>query len=821
MRHRVFLVGLLAGFLLLFSFGEASEAGMLSGVIVDTSGAVLPGVTATLAPAEAEEPALMAVSDAQGGFEFTGLAAGRYRLDMSLPGFEEKTLVVTLEKATTPVTLKVVLELATLSETVTVRDEVKLVDVQQVSGEEKVQEQVLEAAPLAEERFQDSLPLLPSVVRGPDGLININGARSSQSGLLLNGANVTDPLTGDFALNLPLDAVESVQVFQSVYSAEFGKVTSGMTNVLTRAGSDKWKFSFNNFFPRFRNVGGKIRGIDKATPRFRLSGPLARGNLWFSQAVNYRFVRSRVDELPLNLSEEILESFDSITQIDYQPNARNLLTGIFTVFPSDIDNLGINTLRPFQASPDLKTRGFNASLAERATLGKDSVLETVFSVQKFDLAVLPKSEETPRLTVERLEGNYFNEVDRDSLRLELRQSLVTRLRRGSHEHTLKLGYDLARTTYDGTDRGLPVDVLRGDGSRFLRIEWVGDPVIGASNTEVSAFLQDRWRPSERLQLDLGVRYDHERIATEHHLAPRLSVSYSPFADSKTVFKGGFGLFYDKIFLNVRDYERHQRRVLTFYGPDGITSAGPPAEFRNNIEGGNLHVPRSTNWHVEVDRLIGERFMLRTKYSERHGSNELLVEPIASGPDGPELRLASRGSSRTREIEFTVRARFGSESELFFSYVRARTEGDLNNFASIFGNIRSPIILANEFSLQPFDHRNRFLAWGVVNLPRGITLSPVLEIHDGFPYTVIDETQAPVGQRNRGGRFPLLATLDLKVTKDVHMPFKHWRAKVGFQLFNLLNRFNPRDIQNNLDSRSFGTFANSVDRQVRGKFTLLF
>ena len=57
-----------------------------------------------------------------------------------------------------------------------------------------------------------SRPLLyvPGVVRGPDGLLNVKGARASQSGFLVNSASVTDPVTGESAINLPLEAVQSV-----------------------------------------------------------------------------------------------------------------------------------------------------------------------------------------------------------------------------------------------------------------------------------------------------------------------------------------------------------------------------------------------------------------------------------------------------------------------------------------------------------------------------------------------------------------------------------------------------------------------------------
>jgi hypothetical protein len=66
----------------------------------------------------------------------------------------------------------------------------------------------------------------------------------------------------------------------------------------------------------------------------------------------------------------------------------------------------------------------------------------------------------------------------------------------------------------------------------------------------------------------------------------------------------------------------------------------------------------------------------------------------------------------------------------------------------------------------------------------------------------------------------LFTSDLAVTKDVRLLARQ-RARVGVQLFNLTGHFNPRDVQNNVDSPAYGQFANSPGVQVRAKFTLLF
>ena len=105
----------------------------------------------------------------------------------------------------------------------------------------------LQTLPLPNEQLLDALPVVPGVVRGPDGQINMNGARASQSSMTVNSANVTDPVTGQFAFNLPIEAVEAVQVLTNPYAAEYGKFTGGVAAVTTRSGTDKFNVEARTF----------------------------------------------------------------------------------------------------------------------------------------------------------------------------------------------------------------------------------------------------------------------------------------------------------------------------------------------------------------------------------------------------------------------------------------------------------------------------------------------------------------------------------------------------------------------------------------------
>ena len=113
----------------------------------------------------------------------------------------------------------------------------------------------VEKAPNQNERIESLLPLVPGVVRGPDGRINMKGAQSTQAGWLVNSANATDPATGGNAINLPIDVVSSVQVISNPYDPEYGKFTGAVSSVETRTSNfNKFHVSAQNFIPRATRV---------------------------------------------------------------------------------------------------------------------------------------------------------------------------------------------------------------------------------------------------------------------------------------------------------------------------------------------------------------------------------------------------------------------------------------------------------------------------------------------------------------------------------------------------------------------------------------
>ena len=471
-----------------------------------------------------------------------------------------------------------------------------------------------------------------------EGRLSFNGTRPSQSTLLVNGANATDPVTGQFAVELPLNVIDTVAVHAIPYSAEFGRVSGAVTVVRTVAGDDHWDLDVGGVIPDPRFRGGTVMGINKATPRVKVSGPLRRGKAWFSQGFSYRFVRSQVKaELP-GEDEEVVEGFDAFTQVDVELNDHHTLTGTLSVFPTEVDNMGIDSLHPALATPDTDSGGWNVAVADEISTGPDTLWQTQFALRRFDVAVRPKGTGPSQLTPDGLRQNYFNELDRQSHQLELSLARLQSWRRGTQRHLVKLGVQILATSFEGIDRSNRIDVLGADGRLLKRITFRGPGELDASDVTTSGYVQDHWQINSRLALDLGLRYDHDAMLGESHLSPRTAFSLALDAHGRTLLKGGWGLFFDQVFLQVGAFDQFQQRIEQDFNGTADAPAGPPVVFDQRVDG-ELEEPTSRVWNIEFDQQLGASVLFRVNYRENRARSRLVVNRVVDAT-GAALALSS-------------------------------------------------------------------------------------------------------------------------------------------------------------------------------------
>ena len=752
-------------------------------------------------------------TDENGNYTFAEVASGTYRIEVSLSGLEAAgTIRVEGGKI---VRAELQLKPADVKSSVTVTATATAPETKDPAPSETISEKTLRDAPNVNERFESSLPLVPGVLRGPDGHINLKGARNTQSGALVNSANVTDPVTGGPAINLPIDVVSSVQVISNPYDPEYGKFTGAVATVATKTSDyDKFHFSIQNIVPRLRDRDGTIAGLGAATPRMTFTGPIVKGRIAVTQSFEYRYIRTPVNSLPPSQRDTKLESFDSYTQFDFNIAPKQTATASFALYPQKLDFLGLNTFTPQPSTPDFHQRGFQVYLQHRYIVGDKGLLISQFSYKRFDADITAQSDDPYRLLLETTEGGFFNRQARRTSRSSFQESYQFAPKRFAGSHQLTVGMSYEHSSYDGHQSFLPVEIDGVSGMPIERISFTSPSLFQVNQNETAWFAGDQWTINPRFTLNLGIRFDADTITSSTHAAPRAGFLLAVTGDGKTLLKGGVGLFYDRVPLMVPVFPYLPNRTLTVLG-----QADSTVFYRNTING-DLENPRSTSWNLELDRQLLAGLSLRLAYEQRNTTGDFIVSPVSSGATGV-LDLSSTGSDSYRE--FQVAARYQIARHLLnASYVRSRAFGDLNDFNQFFGNLAQPVIQPNARGRLSFDAPNRFLFWGTFAARWKLTLVPVYEIHTGFPYSVENEFREYVGPRN-AARFPRFSSFDLQITRPLMLPFgeKHLHARVGMGVFNLFNHFDPRDVQNNIASARFGQFFNTSWREYRGKFVMEF
>jgi TonB dependent receptor/Carboxypeptidase regulatory-like domain len=798
---------------------------------------LLPGASVILVNRDLSGPAFKTVTDDTGNFIFRDLPAAVYTATAEANGLPRVTTEIHLTVGAT-LLVEIVLT-AKVTESVTVRDEEGQLSTGETTTSNTVRADKLEELPLRADNYQSALPLTPGVVRGMDGADHIKGTRAGQSAYTLNGADITDPVNGNLAFDIPLEASASVHVEENPYSADFGKAVGGSSNLETKTGGDKFKFGATRVFPVFHNIiGGKV---DSFRPRLTFQGPVIRNRLYFLQSFEYRFSRIYVPSLSAPLDNSTSEAFNSFTQLDLTLNSRNRVKFVGAFFPEKKRYVGLNTFSPQETTPNTKQNGELFSVSEQAIFKNQSFLSSLFAYKTFKFDVFGQGGKPLTILPDGNTGSYFADTRRSARRFQWQEQYFARTLTLAGQHSLKLGAELDYTRLIGSFNFRSIVIRRLDQTISQRIDFEGPAIIDRPSTELSAFAQDRWVVNRSLTLDLGLRFDRNSISNHADISPRLSILYLPFKDDRTVVRGGIGLFYDRSPLSSRYFELEQlsdndeligntaidnstqthfpTRVVTSYANDGVTVIDGPREFMNVIHG-PLRDALSRRWSLQVDRSLTKHLTLRLGYLRRSSKNEPIIIPKTSGTDQGLLVLKSRGVSKYDEFQAIALYSSRRFHNWNASYVWSSARGSLNMADNFLSDFPSYVVRPNQSGPLPFDAPHRFLVYGEIKAPLDIAVMPAFEIRSGFPFSFVNDRLDFVGDRNRA-RFPGFLSLDATVLKGFKIPFLDKKARAGVIIFNITNHFNPRDVQNNTGSLHVGQFFNSLGPSVRGKFELDF
>jgi hypothetical protein len=680
--------------------------------------------------------------------------------------------------------------------------------------------------------ISDALPLVPGVVRSPDGELKLDGSGEQRSSLVVNQSDVTDPATGKFGQTIPVDSIESVNVLSTPFLAQYGRFTQSVVAVETKRGGDRWHTDLNDPFPDFRIRSYHMVGIRNETPRMAIGGPIIRNRLFVISALQYILdkVPNRTLGFPYNESKH--ERVNSFTQVDYMLSQRQIVNATFHYNPEHINFVNPDYFNPQPVTPSYAQRAYAATVADHLALW-GGTLDTSLSYQRFHTFIGAQGPDDEIVTPVGARGNYFGTQTRDAFRREWLEVWSPAPISVFGPHQLKIGTSLTVSTNHGEFTYRPVDVLDTNGLILERIQFSSPGPYKRNDLEFTGYAQDHWTLTPRLALDSGIRVEHQRLASSLRVAPRAGLAITPFSNHRTVIRMGYGQFYDHIPLDVYAFSRYPNRTILTYDPQGQLESidqyvnvigsvtGPKSFLVSGQRVAGAFSPRGLTWNAQIEHRFSKLLRLRGVYTDNRSVGLIILHPEQiEGTNA--IVLEGDGNSRYRQAEITAKLGWENGQQLVFSYTRSRAEGNQNVFDSFVGNFGQPFIRPNVYSNLPGDLPNRFLTWGHVNIPfQKLQMLPTIEYRNGFPYIALDEKQNYVGMPNSDAtRFPNFFSLDSRLMRDFRLRSKY-TIRLSVTGFNLTNHFNALAVHCNTADPQNGVFFGNYHRRYRFDFEVLF
>jgi hypothetical protein len=790
----------------------------------------LSGIAVKLNDPSGRSTSQSVLTDQSGHFLFTQLPAGAYTLEVSTESFKPWSKAITLAQGEAAVE-DATIEINAVDEQIEVKGENLEISTNSAEVTATVSDRQLETLPLAQQKFTEALPLTAGVIRTHEGRLNFNGQTENQGILVVNSTEAVDPVTGSFAITVPIDVIQSMSVHSSPDTAEYGGFSGGLTEIETKPPLDAWNFKLHDLTPSFRGKNDHLVGIGQFTPRIVFGGPLIAGKLNFTEEITYDVINQEVRGLSWPVNETKTRSVASFTQVQYIVSPRHLIDFNVNVFPLRTQFANINALVPQTASSDYGQNGVSAGISDSYQFNSGGLLNTVFRYTRFDSHAHGQGGEDMLVTPDGWGGDFFNSWTRNANELELRPTFQFADLNWLGRHQLKVGVDVSRRSFAGTSVSHPIQILRQDGSVAEQINFQGPGLLSAASNEADEFIEDHWILDSRLAIDMGVRLSSQSIGRSAAAGPHLGFAYSPTQSGRTVIRAGAGSVYGHVPLLAESFLDNPTRVISFYDPSGAIIGQSIALQNAYLEAGGAAgpqissripetSPRTFTWSVEVEREIRRNVDAKVTYLDSQTRNLFVADPLigATGSNSV-LALANTGAARYRRVEVNVHAHPFEHGDLNVSYVWSRSRGDLNTLSQLYMPFEQAVIRPNVSGVVPSDVPNRLVTWGLFELPFKLTLSPVVDVHTGLPYSNVDALQNYVGVPD-GLRFPTYFSLDARIYREfpLHLPFmeRSSKRKIRFGVYslNLTGRQNAHDVYNNITAPRLGQFA-GLDRRIDG------
>jgi hypothetical protein len=680
------------------SFAAAQQsisAASIAGTVADPSRAFVANAEIT-ATTISTGVAAHTMSDAHGRFRFALLPPGDYRVSASNTGFAPAEYLMHLEPGGA-YRLEIALAVGNVAATATVMAESSSLETARSQIAETVRTEEADQLPLNGRNYLDLALLLPGVSQTNTASsqvfaetsevlgqgYSVNSQRNFSNSFVVDGLSANDDAAGLAGNVFGLDAVREFQVVTSGGQAEFGRALGGYFNVITRSGTDALHGTLYGFLRNQRlNAANALSRstlpLTQGQFGASIGGPIVHDRSFFFG--NYEGRRLNTDGIitvapaaasiidarliatgyggPLlgvgtgatTLYPTTVHTDNALARLDHRISQRNDFFARYSLYRLNAINArGVGGLSVVSNGTAVRDINHTIAASNVFTASPRLINETRVQFAWDSLNAPPNDDVGPTVAIAGVAtfGRFSSSpTARKNVMGEAVDNVV--LQRGVH--ALKAGTDFL---YNATTITFPMQ-SRGSYS-FASLaafqggvyntqgytQTFGNSVVSLNNPNIGVYVQDEWRPAQRLTVNAGVRYDVEGLPTvaadTNNVSPRIGIAYAPFRNGSTVVRASFGLYYDRIalrplanaLLSANNTTNAAQAVLASYtfspGQAGAptfpaVAAAPPVGALINFSLMDTHLPSASSLQtsLEVEQAIGARGALSISYQHLHG-----------------------------------------------------------------------------------------------------------------------------------------------------------------------------------------------------------
>lgn len=566
---------------------RTTQTGVIEGKVADETGEPLPGVTVTASSPSLMLPQVSTVTNESGYFRFLQLPTGTYKVVFELPGF--KTIIREGVKVTFggTTTLDISMIQATVEETITIVGQTPTVDKKKTSLGVNLGVDFLRNIPAARD-MATVFNMAPGVTSD-----TAHGSSVRDNAYNLDGVNITDPVTGTPFVGLGFEIAEEYTVQTSGHSAEYGSVRGAMLNVVTKSGGNNISGEVNLYFrnkdlqadnTKGTPFEGQYVGFDhEYDTTFQLGGPIIKDKLWFFGNFTYRYQETYVEGYPYDKSQP--SPYDRkwmypFAKLSWQINPAMRFVVSWNWSPFKRNHRGASRFQNEDTTWKQYSRAHTINANYSYMISGNTVITAKGAAVLFDFDLMKKND-SPRYydyTTRLYSGSYGYDDLYKRYRYQFISDVTHYVDDFYGRHELKAGFEF-EFSWDTRERihnrlpngAGPFVYTRNNGQPY-RVYDYEDFKRHDQKFVYGLYIQDRWNPTDRLTVNLGLRFDRQegvipkqgedrqpvtyggitydpRVLESfkpliwNTLSPRLGLSYDLTGDGKTVLKASYGRFY--------------------------------------------------------------------------------------------------------------------------------------------------------------------------------------------------------------------------------------------------------------------------------------